>query len=215
MVEDFYDLDQVPDEEDQQEDFFAEEEESELTTDYMSMQEESFKDSSISMKSVKIKCARIDCNCGCTCKNDTTGRTNRRVSVSPSPAFPVEITNNKTGVSKGDDLTCDTGCTAECIVNADLVHSLGLPLQPTNIRTATLGDGETNMSIVGEVQLDTEYMGNPINIKAVVAKETEGILLGMPGLEKCGIDVISSKKELHFPNGTTVNYLTKTTTKAI
>ena len=56
-------------------------------------------------------------------------------------------------------------------MNADLVHSLGLTLQPTNIRTATLGDGETSMSIVGEVRLSTEYLGNPIKVTAVVAKE--------------------------------------------
>ena len=87
MVEDFYDLDQVPDDEIQQEDFFAEEEESALTTDYMSLQEDNLKESSISMKSVKIKCARINCNCGCKCKDDTTGAANRRVNVSPSPAL--------------------------------------------------------------------------------------------------------------------------------
>merc|ERR1712055_597825 len=78
-----------------------------------------------------------------------------------------------------------------------------------------MGDGETSMSIVGEVHIDTEYEGNPIKIRAVVANETEGILLGMPGLERCGIDVISSKKELLFQNGTRVNYITKAVTKAI
>ena len=93
-------------------------------------------------------------------------------------------------------------------MKAELVHSLGLPILPTNVKTATLGDGETNMSIVGEVHVDTEYMGNPIKIRAVVANETDGILLGMPGLERCGIDVISSKKELLFQNGTSVNYIT-------
>ena len=125
----------------------------------------------------------------------------------------MEITNDR--ASRKDDLTCDSGSTAECIVNEDFANSLGLTLQPTNIRSATLGDGETDMTIMGEVNIDTNYMGNPINIKAVVTKEAEGILLGMPGMEICGIDVISSKKELHFPNGTVVNYLTKTTTKAI
>jgi len=34
-------------------------------------------------------------------------------------------------------------------------------------------------------------------------------------MENCGIDLISSKKELHFPNGTVVNYKTQTTTRAI
>ena len=96
-----------------------------------------------------------------------------------------------------------------------LVRGLGLPLHPPNVKTATLGDGETSMSIVGEVSVDTEYMGNPIKVKAVVANDVEGILLGMPGLEKCGIDVISSKKELLFPNGVRFNYLTKAVTKAI
>merc|ERR1711974_449844 len=102
-----------------------------------------------------------------------------------------------------------------CIVNKDFADSLGLTIHPTNIRSATLGDGEADMTILGEIDIDTSFMGNPINIKAVVTKEAEGILLGMPGMEICGIDLISSKKELHFPNGTVVNYQTKTTTRAI
>merc|ERR1711974_67552 len=59
------------------------------------------------------------------------------------------------------------------------------------------------------------FMGNPINLKAVVTEEAKGVLLGIPGMENCGIDLISSKKELHFPNGTVVNYKTQTTTRAI
>merc|ERR1711974_477807 len=59
------------------------------------------------------------------------------------------------------------------------------------------------------------FMGNPINLKAVVTEEAKGALLGIPGMENCGIDLISSKKELHFPNSTVVNYKTKTTTRAI
>merc|ERR1711974_512109 len=162
----------------------------------------------------KIRCNRVDCSCGCTCKDNPSDPTNRRVTVSPSPALQVELTNNQTGATKHDALTCDTGCTAECIVNSKLVRGLGLPLLPTNVKTAILGDGETSISFVGEVSVDTEYMGNPIKVKAVVANDVEGILLGMPGLEKCGIDVISSRKELKFPNGVRFNYITKTITKA-
>ena len=43
-VEDFYDLDQTPDEEDQQIDHFEEDSESGLSTDYSSLLEESLKD---------------------------------------------------------------------------------------------------------------------------------------------------------------------------
>ena len=160
MVEDFYDLDQAPEEDTLQEDLFEEDAEPEtMSCDYMNMQEEASADSAVSMKSVTVRCDRID-----VAPSDVIVR---RVAVSPSPAFPVEITNNQTGVSKCFNLTCDSGCTAECIVNAALIRSLGLPIQPTNVKTATLGDGETNMSIVGEVNVDTEYMGNPIKIKAV------------------------------------------------
>merc|ERR1712029_214268 len=215
MVEDFYDLDQPAEEETLQEDLFADNDEPEtMSCDYMGMQEKSPTGPTISMKSVKIKYCRVDCGCGCTCKDNPSDPINRRVNVSPSPAFQVELANNRTGSAKQDDLTCDTGCTAECIVNAKLVRGLGLPLQPTNVKTATLGDGETNMSIVGEVPLDTEFMGNPIKVKAVVANDVEGILLGMPGLEKCGIDVLSSKKELQFPNGVKINYITKSVLEA-
>ena len=43
------------------------------------------------------------------------------------------------------------------------------------------------MSIVGEVRLSTEYLGNPMKVTAVVAKEMEGILLGMPGMENAAL----------------------------
>ena len=86
---------------------------------------------------------------------------------------------------------------------------------PTNVQSAKLGDGETQMTILGEIDIDTSYEGNPINIKAVVTEEAEGILLGIPGMENCGIDLISSKKELHFPNGAVLNYRTQAKTRAI
>ena len=158
------------------------------------------------MKSVKTENAKISCKCGCKCKGILkTNINNRRVNVSVSPAIPIELTNNRNGLSKKECLTCDSGCTAECIVSEHLVRSLDLPIQATNIKTATLGDGETKMSIVGETIIDTEYLDNPIKVRAVVSKEVEGILLGMPGMEMCGIDLISSKRELHFPNGAKVN----------
>ena len=51
-------------------------------------------------------------------------------------------------------------------------------------------------------------MGNPIQVRAVVTNEAEGILIGMPGLEKCGIDIISSKAQVHFKNGAVLDYKT-------
>ena len=58
-------------------------------------------------------------------------------------------------------------------------------------------------------------MRNLIDIRAVVAEEAEGVLLGMPGLENCGIDIISSKKEIRFPNGAALNYRTGVKSRAI
>ena len=58
MVEDFYDLDQPPEEEIQQEDLFAEDEEPEtMSLDYIGMQEESPTGSTFSMKTAKTKCS--------------------------------------------------------------------------------------------------------------------------------------------------------------
>ena len=51
-------------------------------------------------------------------------------------------------------------------------------------------------------------MDNPIQIRAVVADEVEGILIGMPGLEQCGIDIVSSKGQVHFRNGAILDYKT-------
>ena len=102
MVEDFYDLDNLPDET-ETEDLFAEDEEpAKMSCDYMGMQEESSTEPTISMKSVKIRCNRVDCGCGCTCKDNHSDPTNRRVTVSPSPALQVELTNNRTGAAKHD-----------------------------------------------------------------------------------------------------------------
>ena len=116
------------------------------------------------MVSVKVKNAKVNCNCTCKCSksdeitdsNEIVKITNRRVHVSASPAFPIEVNNNKRS-----DLTLDSGCTAECIVNKDFANNLGLPITPTNVQSATLGDGETPMTIVGEIDIDTSYEGNP------------------------------------------------------
>ena len=64
------------------------------------------------------------------------------------------------------------------------------------------------MTILGETFINSSFMGNPIQIKAVVTNEAEGILIGMPGLEKCGIDIISSKAQIHFRNGAVLDYKT-------
>ena len=37
----------------------------------------------------------------------------------------------------------------------------------------------------------------------------------MPGIENCCIDIISSKKELRFPNGAVLNYRTGVKSRAI
>ena len=71
--------------------------------------------------------------------------------------LPIEVTNDKR--SREDDLVLDSGCMAECIVNKDFADSLGLPITPTNVQSATLGDGETAMTILGEVAINTSYMG--------------------------------------------------------
>ena len=137
----------------------------------------------------------------------------RKINMSVSSTAPMKLINNKNGQFKKECLTCDIGCTAECIVNEHLARSLDLPIQSTNTKTATLGDGETNLTIVGETIIDTKYLENPIKVRAMVSKEVEGILLGMPGMERCGIDLDSSEKELHFPNGARVNYIIKRTKK--
>merc|ERR1712108_27990 len=72
LVEDFYDLDPTPDEEDQQIDYFKEDSEHSLATDYSTLHEESLKvNSNITMRSVKCKPPEIkNCNCNCdqTCQ---------------------------------------------------------------------------------------------------------------------------------------------------
>ena len=111
-----------------------------------------------------------------------------------TPPLPSKVANGRK--SKEEELVLDTGCTAESIVNKEFADSLGLPITPTNVQSATLGDGETAMTILGEIAIKTNFMGNPIAIRAVITKESEGVLLGMPGIENCCIDIISSKKEL-------------------
>merc|ERR1712055_978701 len=74
LVEDFYDLDPTPDEEDQQVDYFKEDPEYSLPTDFSALHEELLKDNSnITMRSVKCKPPEVkncDCNCDQTCKKN-------------------------------------------------------------------------------------------------------------------------------------------------
>ena len=127
--------------------------------------------------------------------------------------LPVVPANGRQ--STREQLILDTGCTAESIVNKEFADSLGLPITPTNVQSATLGDGETAMTILGEIAIKTNFMGNLIDIRAVVTEESEGVLLGMPGIENCCIDIISSKKELRFPNSAVLNYRTGVQSRAI
>merc|ERR1711888_33996 len=124
--------------------------------------------------------------------NEATDTTihNRRVSVSPTPSLPVVITSDMDpSKSAKEDLICDTGCTSACTINTAFCRKIGLPITPTNITDAKLGDGSTSLTIRGETIIKTKYLDNPIQIRAVVADEVEDILTGMPGLEQCGIDV--------------------------
>ena len=120
------------------------------------------------MKSVKcrditkVTSSKVSCNCNCECKQ-VEKIANRRVCVKASPSFPIEVANRKR--SKKEELVLDTGCTAESIVNEDFAKSLGLPITPTNVQSATLGDGQTAMTIVGEIEIKTKFLGNPIDIR--------------------------------------------------
>lgn len=101
----------------------------------------------INMKSIRchdnesVKNSKVDCKAG-------EEVTNRRVYVSTSPSFQLKVTNGRK--SKKEELILDTGCTAKSIVNKEFADSLGLPITPTNVKSATLGDGETAMTILDE-----------------------------------------------------------------
>ena len=71
------------------------------------------------------------------------------------------------------------------------------------------------MTILGEIAIKSNFMGNPIAVRAVVTRESEGVLLGMPGIENWGIDIISSKQELCFPNGAVLNYRSGVKSRAV
>merc|ERR1712108_132827 len=99
LVEDFYDLDPTPDEEDQQMDYFKEDSDYSLATDYSTLHGESLKDNSnITMRSVKCKLPEIknptaNCNCNCdqTCEK-TRAITSRRICLSSHPHVPDKNT---------------------------------------------------------------------------------------------------------------------------
>jgi hypothetical protein len=137
----------------------------------------------------------------------------RKINLCVASTIPIKLVNNKNGQFKKECLTCDISCTTECIVNEHLARSLNLPVQPTNIRTTILGDGETSVTITGETTIDTKYLENPIKVRAMVSNEVEGIFLGTTGMKKCGIDLDSGERELLLPNGVRVNYITKGTRK--
>ena len=90
----------------------------------------------VNMKSVQcyddhyVKNSKVDCKAYKEIDN-------HRVCVSTSPSFQLTIASSHESIR--ETLTLDTSCTAKSIVNKAFTDSLGLPITPTNIRSATLG----------------------------------------------------------------------------
>jgi len=63
------------------------------------------------------------------------------------------------------------------------------------------------MSVLGETAINSTFMGNPIIVRDVTV-ESEGILLVMPRIENCATIILSSRIEIFFTKGFTLNYCT-------
>ena len=146
-VEDFYDLAEPYEANDQDDDYDDDYTEMGLSEETAAAFAKSMEHpTEINMKSITccdneyVKNSKVNCK-------EVEEVTNRRVCVNTSPSFQIKVAN---GRKSKEELVLDTGCTAESIVNKDFADSLGLPITPTNVQSATLGDGETAMTILGE-----------------------------------------------------------------
>ena len=130
----------------------------------------------------------------------------RRVETCPSPSFDPTIKLHNGQGSIQEKCIVDTGCTGELIINEKFAKALHATISRSAVRKANLADGTSVMTIIGETTISGSYQGYEFELNALVAKDGDPLLLGMPGAEKLGLIINCDNKTITFRNGQTIKY---------
>ena len=130
----------------------------------------------------------------------------RRVQTCPSPSFDPNIQLHNGHGSIQEKCIVDTGCTGELIINEKFARSLNATVSRSAVKKANLADGTSVMTILGETTVSGNYHGYEFELNALVAKDGDPLLLGMPGAEKLGLIINCDNKTITFRNGKTIKY---------
>ena len=130
----------------------------------------------------------------------------RRINIGPSPSFSADIKCHSGKSIVNQLCIVDSGCTGECIISKDFADRISAVIQPTSVRSAKLADKQTSLPIIGITRLDGDFKGNKFTLNALVSKEGDPVLLGIPGAEKLALVINTGTKELTFRNGVSISY---------
>ena len=130
----------------------------------------------------------------------------RRVETCPSPSFDPSIQLHNGNGFVQEKCIVDTGCTGELIINEKFARSINATVSRSAVRKANLADGTSVMTILGETTVSGNYQGYEFHLNALVAKDGDPLLLGMPGAEKLGLIINCDNKTITFRNGKTIKY---------
>ena len=137
---------------------------------------------------------------------DIDAVTLKRISIGSSPAFDASIKHHKAGSDITQSVIVDSGCTGECIISQKFANTISAEIEPSPVRNAKLADKETCLPIVGMTHIDGNFKGNSFTLNALVSRDGDPVLLGIPAAEKLGLIIDAGNKKLTFPNGVSVNY---------
>ena len=130
----------------------------------------------------------------------------KRVNIAPSPSFTANIKHHTGSNHVAQSCIVDSGCTGECIINREFANLISAEVKPSAVKGARLADKETCLPIVGETQLHGQIMGNDFVLNALVSREGDPILIGIPGCKKLRLIIDAGNETLTFNNGSSVSY---------
>ena len=132
--------------------------------------------------------------------------TMRRINIASSPSFSAKIKGHNGQPDVTQTCIVDSGCTGECIISNEFANLISAEVKPSPVKAARLADKETSLPIIGMTQLRGNVMGNSFSLNALVSRDGDPVLVGIPGAEKLGIIINTRNKSLTFNNGSTVTY---------
>ena len=137
---------------------------------------------------------------------DIDAITLKRIGIESSPSFTADFKCRNSAETIKQSCIVDSGCTGECIINQKFANAISAEVSPSPVKAAKLADKETSLPIVGMTKLSGMVMGNAFTLNALVSRDGDAVLLGIPAMEKLNLMVNCRDKCLTFNNGASISY---------